>query len=138
MQIELKRKDFQSIINGKLTDLYFLESENIRATLTNYGARMVSLSVPDKHGNLVDINVGFDSIEKYVKAEDQCYGAIVGRYAGRIANGNFKIDDAHIQMKVNNGTNAIHGGDTGFQTRVWEANQTAKNQIEFSYISYKL
>jgi aldose 1-epimerase len=132
----LRREDFQSIVNGKETDLYFLQNSNsIKVTLTNYGARMVSLLVPDKHGNLIDINVGFDSIEKYVQAKDQCYGAVVGRYAGRIAQGKFSIDGNEFQLDINNGTNAIHGGNTGFQTRVWGAHQINESTVEFTYVS---
>jgi aldose 1-epimerase len=131
----LYREHFQSLVREKKTDLYFLESKNLKATLTNYGARMVSLLVPDKHGNLIDINVGFDNIEKYVQAKDQCYGAVVGRYAGRIAHGKFSIDGEDFQLDVNNGSNAIHGGNTGFQTRVWDANQISNSKIEFTYVS---
>ncbi len=131
----LRREDFQSLVNGKKTDLYFLENNNIKATLTNYGARMVSLLVPGKHGNLIDVNVGFDSIEKYVSAKDQCYGAVVGRYAGRIAHGKFSIDGNEYQLDKNNGANALHGGNTGFQTRVWDAHQLNESTVEFCYVS---
>jgi aldose 1-epimerase len=131
----LKKENFQSIVQGKATDLYFLEKNNIKATLTNYGARVVSLLVPDKLGNLLDINVGFDNIEKYLQAKDQCYGAIVGRYAGRIAAGKFSIDGNEYQLAVNNGENAIHGGNTGFQTRVWDAEQINDSAVAFSYVS---
>jgi len=96
---------------------------------------MVSFLVPDKNGKLTDINVGFDSIEKYVQAKDQCYGAVVGRYAGRIAGGKFSIDGINYQLDVNNVINAIHGGNTGFQTRVWDANQIDERTIEFAYTS---
>ncbi len=131
----LRRENFQAVVNGKKTDLYFLQNKNIKATLTNYGARMVSLQVPDKQGDFVDVNVGFDSIEKYVQAKDQCYGAVVGRYAGRIANGKFSIDGKEYQLDVNNGPNAIHGGNTGFQTRVWDAHPINESTVAFTYIS---
>jgi aldose 1-epimerase len=131
----LQREDFQSIVHGKATDLYFLEKNNIKATLTNYGARMVSLLVPYKNGDWIDVNAGFDTIEKYVKAKDQCYGAVVGRYAGRIAAGKFTIDGNEFQLDVNNGENAIHGGNTGFQTRVWDAEQVDESAVIFNYVS---
>ena len=132
----IKNEDFESLIDGNNTRLFFLKNKNgLFAALTNYGARMVSLLVPDKQGNLTDINVGFANIQDYVKAKDQCYGAVVGRYAGRIAQGKFRIDGEEYQLDVNNGANAIHGGNTGFQTRVWEACQINDNAIEFSYTS---
>jgi aldose 1-epimerase len=131
----LQREDFQSIVQGKATDLYFLEKNNIKATLTNYGARMVSLLVPDKKGDWIDINVGFDTIEKYIQAKEQCYGAIVGRFAGRIAAGKFSIDDNEYQLDINDGINALHGGNTGFQRRVWNAEQINESAVTFSYVS---
>ncbi len=131
----LYRANFQSLVNGKETDLYFLENNNLKATLTNYGARMVSLLVPNKYGNLIDVNAGFDNIEKYVQSKEQCYGAIVGRYAGRIAQGKFTIDGKEYQLDVNNGPNALHGGNKGFQTRVWDAKQVSSGKVEFYYVS---
>jgi aldose 1-epimerase len=134
-ELGLKRSNFQSTIQGKPTDLYYLKSKKLKATLCNYGARMVSLQVPDKNGKLVDITVGFASIDDYVKAKDQCYGAVVGRYAGRIAGGKFLIDDNQYQLALNNGNNAIHGGNTGFQTRVWDAEQVNEQAVSFTYVS---
>lgn len=130
------QKKFQSVINGKPTNLFFIKNSNqLSATLCNYGARMVSLFVPDKNGKLIDINVGFNSIEKYLNAKEQCYGAVVGRYAGRIAEGKFMIDGETYQLDVNNGNNAIHGGNTGFQTRVWDTVQIDEHTVEFNYVS---
>jgi aldose 1-epimerase len=131
----LQRENFQTTINGKQTDLFFIQNNNIQATLTNYGARVVSLIVPSKQGELIDVNVGMDSITQYINAKDQCYGAIVGRYAGRIAEGKFSIDDKQYQLAINNGTNAIHGGITGFQTRVWDATQIDAATVVFNYVS---
>src|SRR5665213_4586037 len=134
-QLPSKEK-FIATIHGKETGLYYLKNKNnLHAAFTNYGARVVSLLVPDKNGSRTDINMGFDTIEKYIAAKDPCYGAIVGRYAGRIAGGKFSIDDVEYQLAVNNGTNAIHGGNTGFQTRVWDANQINNQSVQFSYVS---
>jgi aldose 1-epimerase len=134
-ELGLKQSNFQSVVQEKATDLYFIQSKNLKATLCNYGARMVSLHVPDKNGKLTDINVGFNNIEEYVTAKDQCYGAVVGRYAGRIAAGKFAIDGITHQLTVNNGNNAIHGGSTGFQTRVWDAAQLTESTVAFTYVS---
>ena len=132
----LQKENFITPLDGKETALYYLKNKNnLHAALTNYGARVVSLLVPDNNGNLTDINAGFDTIEKYVAAKDQCYGAVVGRYAGRIAGGNFSIDGVAYQLDVNNGNNAIHGGNTGFQTRVWNAQQINNQSVQFSYVS---
>jgi len=132
----LKKDNFISTVDGKETALYYLKNKNnLQATLTNYGARVVSLLVPDKNGNSTDINVGFNSIFDYINAKDQCYGAVVGRYAGRIDGGKFSIDGVAYQLTVNDGNNAIHGGNTGFQTRVWDTNQINNQSVQFSYVS---
>lgn len=131
-----QKENFITMLNGRETGLYYLKNKNnLQAALTNYGARVVSLLVPDKNGNLTDIDVGFDTIGKYISAKDQCYGAVVGRYAGRIAGGKFSIDGVAYQLDVNNGNNAIHGGNTGFQTRVWDGEQINDQSVQFSYVS---
>ncbi len=131
-----EKENFITSCNGKATALYYLKKKNnLQAALTNYGARIVSLLVPDKNGSLTDINLGFDNIFDYINAKDQCYGAIVGRYAGRIADGKFRIDGVRYQLAVNNGNNAIHGGNTGFQTRVWDAEQISNQSVKFVYTS---
>lgn len=130
------KNNFISGLKGKPTALFYLKNSNsMQAALTNYGARMVSMLVPDKHGKLVDINVGFSSIENYFDAKDQCYGAVVGRYAGRIAKGQFLLDNKVIQLDINQRNYAIHGGNTGFQTRVWDASQINDRSVVFSYVS---
>lgn len=131
-----EKENFITSINGEVSALYYLTNKNnLEAALTNYGARMVGLLVPDKNGELTDINVGFDNIFDYINAKDQCYGAIVGRYAGRIAEGKFSIDDEEYQLAVNNGNNAIHGGNTGFQTKVWDTEQINDQSVQFNYVS---
>jgi aldose 1-epimerase len=131
-----QKENFITTLDGKKIALYYLKNKNnLQAALTNYGARVVSFLVPDRNENLTDINAGFDSIEKYISAQDQCYGALVGRYAGRIAGGKFSIDDVKYQLTVNNGNNAIHGGNTGFQTRVWDAEQINNQSVKFTYVS---
>jgi aldose 1-epimerase len=134
-ELGLMQSNFQSTVQGKAVDLFYLQNKNLKATLTNYGARMVSLQVPNKNEKLVDVNVGFASIDEYVHAKDQCYGAVVGRYAGRISKGKFSIEDKTYQLDINNGNNAIHGGNTGFQTRVWDAEQINESAVAFSYVS---
>jgi aldose 1-epimerase len=131
-----KKENFITALDGKETALYYLQNKNnLQAALTNYGARVVSLLVPDKNGKLIDINAGFGSIEEYISAKDQCYGAVVGRYAGRIAGAKFSIDGLAYQLDVNSGNNAIHGGNTGFQTRVWDAQQINNQSVQFTYVS---
>src|SRR5690606_10552674 len=87
------RKAFQQSISGRQTDLFILKnSKNMQAAITNYGGRLVSLLVPDKNTQLVDVVTGYDSLDGYQQKDDPYFGAIIGRYGNRIANGQFTLD----------------------------------------------
>ncbi|MDO8992967.1 MAG: aldose epimerase family protein [Daejeonella sp.] len=127
---------FQKIIDGKKTDLYFLRNKNnAEAALTNYGARIVSLSVPDRSGKLTDVVVGFTGVEAYQQSTEPYFGATIGRYGNRIAGGRFKLDGQEYSIFINNNPNALHGGKKGFQDVVWDVRQVNDQTLEFSYLS---
>src|SRR4051812_32511846 len=106
-------KNFQNVIAGKATSLYYLVSGEIQVAITNYGARIVSLLV--KNGeNYPDVIAGFETLEQYLSATEYYHGAIIGRYANRIANGRFAINDQVYHLATNNGPNHLHGGIKGF------------------------
>src|SRR5688500_15043401 len=87
------RKEFQKEMDGKQTDLFVLtNTTGIQVAITNYGARLVSLLVPDKNKRLVDVIVGFDSVAGFKNSSEAYYGATVGRYANRIAHGRFSLN----------------------------------------------
>jgi aldose 1-epimerase len=92
----------------------------IEARIMTYGATLVSLKTPDRAGNLNNIILGFDSLDSYV-AGVPYFGATVGRYANRIADGRFELDGKSYQLPRNNGPNSLHGGNRGFDKRVWKA-----------------
>ena len=121
----LNPESFISEINGKKTALYTLTNANgMEACITNYGGRIVSLMVPDSNGKLRDVVLGFDSIEAYLPENNQTdFGAAIGRYANRINQGRFVIDGDTIQLPQNNYGHCLHGGYTGWQYQVYEANQ---------------
>ena len=130
------KENFVSIINGKETQLFYIKNANkCQCAVTNYGARVVGLLVPDKKGTLTDIVVGFKNITDYLKADCPYYGAVIGRFANRIANGQFTLDEKKYQLDLNNGPNALHGGDSGFHTHVWDSKQVDEQSVEFIYIS---
>jgi len=127
---------FQKIIDGKNTDLHILRNKNnAEAAFTNYGARIVSLSVPDRSGRLTDVVVGFASVEAYQKTTEPYFGATIGRYGNRIAGGRFKLDGQEYSIFINNSPNALHGGKKGFQDVVWDVRQVNGQTLEFSYLS---
>ena len=128
---------FQGLVDGKQTGLYILVNKNgCELTLTNYGARIVSLMVPDKNGKMIDVVTGHNNIQEYLTSEEPYFGATCGRYANRIAKGKFTVDGVlYDKLAINNGPNSLHGGVKGFNFHVWDANQLDKQTIEFSRLS---
>lgn len=111
--------------DGKPTALFTLTSSTgIEADITNYGGRIVSLMVPDRNGNMLDIVLGFDSIAAYYPENNQSdFGAAIGRYGNRIDHGRLVIDGDSIQLPVNNFGHSLHGGPNGWQYQVYDAEQ---------------
>lgn len=131
-----KPSNFESSIEDKNTHLFTLQNRTgMQIALTDYGARLVSALIPDKHGNLVDVILGFDSIDKYSLAKEKYHGATVGRVCNRIANGRFPLEGKEYQLAKNNGENALHGGPQGFHNKVWDRQVSFKKRIDFYYIS---
>ncbi|NLX25464.1 MAG: galactose mutarotase [Lentisphaerae bacterium] len=103
--------------------------------ITNYGATITSIIVPDRDGNMADVALGYDSVEGYVNAIAREYlGAVVGRYGNRIAEGKFSIDGEEYELATNNGENHLHGGYMGFDKVVWTAEVVADG-VKFSYLA---
>jgi aldose 1-epimerase len=127
---------FDSVIDGKETHLYVLEnSKGMKAFFTNYGGRLVNLFVPNKDGQLVNVVVGLKDLNNYIKTPDAYYGATIGRYGNRIANGKFMIDGKEYTSSINNGKNTLHGGTKGYHYVVWDAKKLDSHTLELSYLS---
>ena len=103
------------------------------ARITNYGGIIMSLLVPDRSGRRANVVLGFETPEEYA-ANPRYLGAIVGRYANRIANAQFTLDGKTYRLAANNGANHLHGGVTGFDKRVWRAACDATS-LELRYLS---
>lgn len=130
------KKAFEDCLDNKSTHLLtFVNRTGMQIAISDYGARLVSALVPDKHGNLVDVVLGFNSIRGYLNAKEQYHGATIGRYANRIAQGTFEIKGTTFTLKHNNGENSLHGGPNGFHTKVWDRQVSFQKQVDFSYIS---
>ena len=117
------KADFEKEINGKKTTLFTLKNDGgILVTLTNYGAKIVSVFVPDKTGVMEDVVLGYTSIDKYVSGEAG-FGAVVGPYANRIANAQFEIDGQVYQLPQNNMKACLHSGKESFYRQVYDAKE---------------
>lgn len=136
MQIQLlNSEDFQTTYDGKQTDLITLQNTHgITTQITNYGARVVSLWVPDKEGHFEDVVLGYDTVEKYLSTKN-FYGTAVGRYANRIAHSSFELEGVHYKLFDNERGSNLHGGPNGFHDVVWDLKKVGTQQVEFAYIS---
>jgi aldose 1-epimerase len=127
---------FHDTVDGFSTALYVLKNkQGASAAVTNYGARLVSLLVPDKKGVLTDVVLGYDSVGKYIHQPDTYFGAIVGRYGNRIARGRFRLNGKGYSLATNDGPNHLHGGKKGFDAVVWTGQQLNDHAVQFTYLS---
>lgn len=118
----LDNQAFSLTVAGQPTTLYTLTNANgMTAQISNYGARIVGLWVPDRGGNMVDVVLGHPTLDGYLAGDSQWDGAILGRYAGRLTRAQLKIDTATYLLDANDGENQLNGGAEGFHTRVWQA-----------------
>ena len=122
--------------DGKDVSLYTLTNKKGDVLkLSNYGAVIVEIIVPDRNGKKENVTLGYDNLDGYVNG-DPYFGKVVGQYANRIAKGKFTLDSVDYTLAINNPPNALHGGPTGWHSRVWDA-QVLKNTdfpaIRFTY-----
>ena len=130
---------FDTLINEKPVKLYTLKNASgMEVCITNYGGRVVSLVVPDKDGKPTDVVLGFDNIRQYTDTLNSPtdYGSSVGRYANRIKNSQFKLNDSVYQLKVNDNENCLHGGGTtGWMNQVYEAEQVGDSILKLTIVA---
>ena len=132
----LDRKNFQKEIGGKKTDLYILRnSQGMEVAVTNYGCAILSIMVPDKAGEYANVILGHDSIDHVINSPEPFLNTTIGRYGNRIAKGHFTLYGEEHQLAINNGPNSLHGGPTGFHTKVWDAVQPNPTTVIFNYTS---
>ncbi|MBF9252856.1 galactose mutarotase [Pontibacter sp. 172403-2] len=139
--MDIKKEPFGKTKEGQEATLYTLTNENgMTAKISDYGATVTSLLVPDKNGKLGNVVLGFDSLagyqsDAYLKSGPY-FGAIVGRYGNRIAKGKFTLDGKEYTLATNNGENHLHGGNKGFDKVIWQAEpMPQQNAIQFTYVS---
>lgn len=117
MHIAIKKVDIGSA--GSEVLLYTFGTDNgMEVSITNYGGIITSIKVPDRQGVAEEITMGFDSVEQYLKPHPY-FGALVGRYANRIGKSQFVIGNSHYNLSQNSGRNHLHGGNLGFDKKVW-------------------
>ena len=120
--LNIERSRYGTAPGGGTVHLYKLTNSHcMRVRIITYGGIIQSLSVPNRNGRVRNVALGFSSLDQYVNQNDPYFGAIIGRYANRIADGRFTLDGVTYDLPVNNDPNTLHGGPKGFHTRVWGA-----------------
>lgn len=133
-KIQMKKQAFGKTADKEAVDLYTLtNSKGMEVQITNFGGIIVSLKTPDRAGKTDDVVLGFESLDGYLKPHP-FFGALVGRYANRIAKGVFKLNNTEYKLAQNNNGNHIHGGPRGFDKRVWKARERG-DELELTYLS---
>ena len=126
----MKAEDFAATIDGKQVGLYTLTNGTITMQVTNFGGRVVSLWTPDRDGNMEDIVLGYDKLDRYVNNTGERFlGAPVGRVANRINKGEFELDGVKYNVPQNSNGHALHGGNKGIDMVVWDVDYVADNAI---------
>ncbi len=137
-EVTLTREPFGKTQDGEEVDLFtFTNSNDVQIRIMTYGGIITHIITPDKNGKPDDITLGFDSLERYLQGHPN-FGALVGRYANRIAGGKFTLDGQEYSLPINNGPNSLHGGLKGFDKKVWKAKQVEQKglpALELTYIS---
>src|SRR5512136_1506059 len=106
--------------DGKAVDEYTLTNANgMEVKIITYGGIVTSVKVPDRHGKIANVALGFNNLNDYVTKNSPYFGAIIGRYGNRIANGVFTLNGVTYCLDANNGPNSLHGGAKGFDKVVW-------------------
>lgn len=116
---------FGTLTDGTKVYRWSLENGGTRLKVLSYGGIVQSLEIPDRHGRYANVSLGFAAIDDYV-AKSPYFGATIGRYGNRIAEGRFTLDGTTHQLSVNDGVNSLHGGAKGFDKRVWDVEPFTK------------
>lgn len=141
--MQIKNHSFGKTAQGEKVELYTLTNNSgAFVKITNYGGIITDIHVPDKNGKLTNVVLGFDRVEVYYSEDYKklmpYFGAIIGRYANRIAKGKFEIKGVTYSVPCNLGSNALHGGSVGFDKKVWQASAKKSEEkavLELTYIS---
>ena len=122
------KETFGTLPNGEQATLYTISCGSLRAAVTDYGATLVRLYVPDRSGKLADVVLGLSEAADYA-ASDACLGSTVGRNANRMKNAQFDLWGKTVQLPRNEGNNNLHSGPDGFHYRLWQVENHQKNAI---------
>lgn len=135
----IQKSDFGKTEDGLPVDIFTLTNKNgMTVKVTTFGATVTEIIVPDRNGTLGNVVLGFDNIAQYEGRNNPYFGCVVGRFANRIARGEFTIDGTTYRLPINNGPNTLHGGLKGLSKRLWTATSedtVSGPSVTFTYVS---
>ncbi len=121
-------KIFGTLPDGRQAKIVTLHSSKLELNFTEFGGRVISLRMPDRHGKRDDITLGYDTLDEYLK-EGAFFGALIGRYGNRIANGRFSLNDQRYQLPQNDSNNCLHSGH-GYHNCLWQVDEQSLKENE--------
>jgi aldose 1-epimerase len=131
----MTRENFAITNDGQTVERFTLTNKNgVIARIITWGANLTELHVPDRNGKIADVTLGFDDPQRWLKPHP-FFGCIAGRYANRIAKGQFTLDGKTYQLATNNGPNHLHGGKIGFDKKNWRPEPVGNTAVRFRYTS---
>ncbi|MFW6352543.1 MAG: galactose-1-epimerase, partial [Bacteroidota bacterium] len=137
-KISVEKESWGQTEDGQEVDLYTLKSSTgLEVKISTFGGVITEINTPDKNGKIDNVVLGFDSLQPYLEKRS-FFGAIIGRYGNRIADGQFTLDDSTYQLSLNDGSNHLHGGTNGFDQKVWKAipgQNFEVSALELQYLS---
>jgi aldose 1-epimerase len=135
--VSLIESSFGEIDNMPISLFTFKNQNQHTISITNLGGIITKWECPDKSGTLANVVIGFSQVKHYQKHAADHFGGIIGRYANRIANAQFQIEDNIYKLSINEGNNQLHGGNNGFDQKIWDAKIIDSDSplLELSYLS---
>jgi len=135
MKASITERPFGNYYNAPVTEYTLTNSSGMQASILNYGGTITKLMVPDRNGKMGDVVLGFETFGGYMQKKDPYIGALVGRYANRIANAKFTMDGKTYKLAPNNYGNSLHGGNVGFDKVIWNAEKIGDSGLKLTYQS---
>ena len=135
MKATITEKPFGNYYNAPVTEYTLTNSSGMQASILNYGGTITKLMVPDRNGKMGDVVLGFETFGGYMQKKDPYMGALVGRYANRIANAKFTMDGKTYKLAPNNFGNSLHGGNVGFDKVIWNTEKIGDSSLKQTYQS---
>ena len=135
MKASITEKPFGNYYNAPVTEYTLTNSSGMQAGILNYGGTITKLITPDKNGKMGDVVLGFETFSGYLQKNEPYLGALVGRYANRIANAKFTLDGKTYKLAPNNFGNSLHGGNVGFDKVIWNVEKIGDSSLKLTYQS---